>query len=321
LQVGIDLYVNETHRHADYLLPAATFYERDDVCLPLQEIQLTPFIQWTDAVVPPRGEAKPDWQIIDALARELGFTALAGALTRVLGTGRASRAAMRGASPVLRHMTPERLVDMLLRTGRDGDLYGLRRGGLSVAALRARPRGTVLADRIETGVLRRRVQHRDHRVHLDDARIAAELARLLASPEPPADRPLLMIGRREARSQNSWLHNTPKHRDPSRRQRAVLAKDDAIAVGIADGDLVRVASDAGAIVLPAELTDDLAPGTIAVPHGWGHRDGSWQVANAAGGANVNEITSADPASLERLSGMAHLNGVPVRIEAVSGPPA
>jgi anaerobic selenocysteine-containing dehydrogenase len=72
----------------------------------------------------------------------------------------------------------------------------------------------------------------------------------------------------------------------------------------------------GAIELPIELSEDVAPGTIAVPHGWGHRDAGWQTANAAGGANVNELTSASLADLEQLSGMAHLNGVPVRLEKV-----
>jgi formate dehydrogenase len=93
----------------------------------------------------------------------------------------------------------------------------------------------------------------------------------------------------------------------------LISKDDAVAAGIADGEPIRVTSASGSIVVPAEITDDLAPGTIAVPHGWGHRDGSWTIANQAGGANVNEITPAAAGSLERLSGMAQLNGIPVSI--------
>ena len=123
-----------------------------------------------------------------------------------------------------------------------------------------------------------------------------------------------MIGRREVRSHNSWMHNTPKHRDTARRQRAQLNRADAAAAGVADGDLVRIVSATGTIVLPAELTDDLAAGVVSVPHGWGHAGGGWTVANAAGGVNVNEITPSRPDDLERLSGMAQLNGIPVRIE-------
>jgi len=316
LQVGIDFYLNETHRHADYVLPAATFYERDDLPLPLSEIQLTPFVQWTEPVVAPRGEARVDWQIIDDLGKELGFAPISAPVTKLVGTGRVGRAAMRLMAPGARRMTPHRLVDLLIRSGRDGDWFGLRRKGLTLEKLRAQPRGVVLAERIETGVMRKRVMHRDHRVHLDDPRIADELHRLLDAPAPSAELPMLMIGRREVRSHNSWMHNNPKFRDTSRRQRALVNREDAAAAGLADGDEVRVISSSGEIVLPAEFTDDLAPGVVAVPHGWGHRDAGWTIANGAAGVNVNEITSAAPADMEQLSGMAHLNGVPVRIEAV-----
>jgi anaerobic selenocysteine-containing dehydrogenase len=317
LQVGIDLYVNETHRHADYVLPATTFYERDDVPLPLAEIQLTPFIQWTEAVVAPRGEARDDWQIIDDLARQLGFAAVAGVGAKWIGTSGAARIAQRAMGFGVHRLTPTKLVDALLRTGRDGDRFGLRRSGLSLAKLRAQPHGTVLAEHVETGVLGKRLKTKDRRVHLGDDRIAAELDRLLSEPAPSSEYPLLMIGRREVRSHNSWLHNTPKFRDGTRRHRALVNPADAAAIGAAAGTAVRVVSARGSIEVPIELSDDVAPGTIAVPHGWGHRGGGWQTANAAGGANVNELTSPHPEDMERLSGMAHLNGVPVRLEKVS----
>ncbi len=317
LQVGIDFYVNETHRHADYLLPAATFYERDDLPIPLLETQLTPHVQWTEAVVPPRGEARPDWQIINDLGAQLGIAPVAGPLTKWTGCGRLGRLAQRVLGPAARRVTPHLMVDALLRAGRDGDRFGLRRGGLSLAKLRANPRGIVLAPHVETGVLGQRVQHEDRLVHLDDPRIAAELDRLAATPSADPDFPLRMIGRREVRSHNSWLHNNPKFRDPSRRQRALVNPADAAALGLAAGDSVRVVSARGAIEVPAEITGDVGPGTVAVPHGWGHRDAGWTIANAAGGANVNEITSPSVDDLEQLSGMAHLNGVPVRLESTS----
>jgi formate dehydrogenase len=316
LQVGIDLYLNETHRHADYVLPAATFYERDDVCLPLAEIQLTPFIQWTDAVAAPRGEARPDWQVIDDLGRRLGFAPVAGPMVKLVGSGRLGRAVQRAAAPLVRRATPDRVVDLLLRAGRDGDKFGLRRGGLSLAKLRESPRGVVLAAHVETGVLRKRVRHRGGRVQLDGPQIAAELRRLDAAAEIAADYPFVLIGRREVRSHNSWLHNTPRFRDETRRHRALVNSDDAVDLGLADGDVVRVVSRHGSIEIPVELTTDLTPGTIAVPHGWGHRQAGWTTANAAGGANVNELTSAEPGDLEQLSGMAQLTGIPVRLEPV-----
>jgi anaerobic selenocysteine-containing dehydrogenase len=320
LQVGIDLYLNETHRHADYVLPATTFYERDDLPLPLVEIQLTPFVQWTDAVVAARGEARDDWRIIDGLARELGFAPVGGVAAKWIGTSAPARLAQRAVAPLARRITPAHLVDLLLRCGRDGDRFGLRRRGLSLAKLRAQPRGVVLAEHVETGVAGERIKHRDHRVHLGDERIAAELRRLLGAPPMSGEFGLLMIGRREIRSQNSWMHNTPRFRDGARRQRALVNPADARACGVADGDLVRIVSAHGAIELPAELSDDVGCGTVAVPHGWGHRAAGWQTANVAGGANVNELTSARPDDLERLSGMAHLNGVAVRLEKVPARP-
>jgi formate dehydrogenase len=317
LQVGIDFYRNETHAHADYLLPAATFYERDDVPLPLLETQLTPFIQWTDAVIAPRGEARPDWEIINDLGRQLGFAPVAGPVTRFVGTGRAGRLAARALVPTAGRMTPHLLVHLLLRTGRDGDWFGLRRGGLSLARLRANPRGVVVAAEVETGVLAKRVQHRDGRVHFDAPQIATELARLAAEPPADPDYPMLMIGRREVRSHNSWMHNTRKFADSTRRQRAQLNPADAARLGVENGDLVRVSTAVGSIEVPVELSADLGVGVVSVPHGWGHAGAGWQTANAAGGANVNQITPFVPESLERVSGMAHLNGVPVRVERAS----
>ncbi|HJR88606.1 MAG TPA: molybdopterin dinucleotide binding domain-containing protein, partial [Aeromicrobium sp.] len=304
LQVAIDFYLNETHRHADYVLPAATFYERDDVVVAALDFHLTPFIQWTDAVTAPRGEAKPDWQIIDALGKEMGIRPVAGLPAGMLGTGRAAKLAARVLSPATAWVTPERAIDLLLRTGRHR---------LSVATLRKHPRGMVLAEHVSTGVLRRKA--RGGKVRLDDPRIADALLRLAAEPAPDPEYPVMLIGKRDVRSQNSWMHNTPKHRDAQRRQRALISPKDAAELGIDDGDSVRIISVDGVLEVPVHVTDDVGTGTIAVPHGWGHRGGGWTVANAAGGVNINEITPASAATLEPLSGMAHLNGIPVRLEA------
>lgn len=311
LQVGIDLYLNETHRHADYVLPAATFYERSAMVVAALHLHLTPFVQWAEPIVAPRGEARPDWQIIDDLARELGVRPLAGfakaILPRPLGAP-----AVRVLSPATGRVTPDLVVDLLLRSGPDGDWFGLRPGGLSLAALRAEPRGRVLAPHIRTGVLKSRV--RGGRVNLGDRRISEALHRLAAEPEPDRAYPMLLIGKRDVRSHNSWMHNTPKHRDPRRRQRGLVNPKDAAVLGIADGEPVRITSATGSGVIPVQISDEVAPGTVAVPHGWGHHDAGWQTANAAGGMNVNAINSAKPTDLEPLSGMSHLNGVPVRLE-------
>jgi formate dehydrogenase len=96
---------------------------------------------------------------------------------------------------------------------------------------------------------------------------------------------------------------------------ARIHPDDAAANGIEDGAPCRVVSAAGSIELSAKVTDEVTPGTVAIPHGWGHR-GGWRTATEAGGANVNLLASSDPGDLERLAGMSFLNGIPIRLEAV-----
>src|SRR5262249_43826010 len=156
--------------------------------------------------------------------------------------------------------------------------FGLRRGGLSLKKLRAMPHGKVLAEHVDTAILSKRVTHKDRRVHLDAPVIVDELRRLAAEPEDDAAFPLPLIGRRELRSHNSWTHNLPKFKDGERGQRAIVHPKDAAEAGVADGDQVRVYSSTGVIEVPVELSEDIAQGTVSVPHGWGHRGGGWQTA-------------------------------------------
>jgi formate dehydrogenase len=129
-----------------------------------------------------------------------------------------------------------------------------------------------------------------------------------------------LIGMRELRSHNSWMHNSPLLMRGGRTHAARVHPDDAARYGLEDGALVCVSSKSGSIELPVKVTDEMIPGTVAVPHGWGHR-GGWRLANGAGGANVNALASGAPEDLERLAGMAFLNGIPVRLEPVTAPDA
>jgi len=307
LCVSIDLYVTETSKHADYVLPATTFLEREDYPLPFLSLFSQPFIQATDAVVEPRGEARQEWEIIEEIAGRIGIVPN-------------SVGAARLAGKVGLKMGPRRLVETAIRLSPGGDRFGLKRDGLSPKKLRENPHGIVLGENWEAGVLAGKIRHGDKLVHLAPPEIAAEIERLVAIEPPSPDFPLLMIGMRELRSHNSWMHNSRKLMAGDRVHRARINPGDAEAAGIADGDRVRIASRHGEIETEAMITDEVSPGTVAVPHGWGHRAG-WETANAAGGANVNLLTSSEPDDLERLAGMAHMNGVPVRVEAVAAVPA
>jgi anaerobic selenocysteine-containing dehydrogenase len=308
LCVSLDFYVNETNRHADYVLPATTWLERADTPLAFLGFYTTPFVQHSEAVVPPAGEAREEWEVIEAISKPLGIVP-------------ESVPALRALARIGIRMWPERLLDMLLRTGPEGDWLGLRPRGLSLRKLRRRPHGIVVADHIATGVLRAKIRHRGKRLRLAPDEVVAELERLESTRGETDDRyPLRLIGLRELRSHNSWMHNAPLLMRGGRTHALRIHPDDAAAHGIADGETVRIESRSGGVEVPAKVSDEMTPGTVALPHGWGHA-GGWRLANAHAGANYNLLTSAEPEDLEPLAGMTFLNGIAVRLERVAAAPA
>jgi anaerobic selenocysteine-containing dehydrogenase len=128
---------------------------------------------------------------------------------------------------------------------------------------------------------------------------------------------LVLIGRRQLRSNNSWMHNSRRLMKGADRCTAILHPEDAVVRGLAGGERVRVVSRVGSIELPLEVSDEIRPGVISIPHGFGHgRQGvGWTVAAAHAGASVNDIT--DPALVDRVTGNAAMNAVPVRVEAAA----
>ncbi|MFE6862116.1 molybdopterin-dependent oxidoreductase [Nocardia sp. NPDC057668] len=309
LMVGLDLYVNETTAHCDYILPVTTMYERDDFAITFQQFQATPFRQATAAVVPPRGLARSEWEIIDEMMRRMATRTpvflLFAAIRLVLGL-------------LGRRFHPRPIVDMIIRLSDGGDRFGLRRSGLTFGRLiRRHPHGTVLAPTVRTGVLGEIVAYRDGRVRLRHEEIASEIASLTGQPRTP-EYPLRLIGMREPASENSWMHNPPLlWRGGRRGQRALIHAEDAAQLGIKDDDMVCVQSAHGRIELPARLTEGLVRGVVAVPHGYGHKGtGGWRRANLVGGVNVNLLMSTEPGDLEALAGMSILIGIPVSVARI-----
>ncbi|MDV6314110.1 molybdopterin-dependent oxidoreductase [Gordonia amicalis] len=314
LLVSLDIYRNETNAHADYILPATTMYEREDFLLPFQALFTTPFKQATEAVIPPQGEAREEWTVINeligALSRRnplLGAFHLVNVVTRRLG----------------RPVTPRVVSDLVIRMGLGGDRFGLRRDGVTYRKLVERfPHGIVVADGLAPGQLRKTVTFADRRIRLAAPELMDEVERLTVDPDEQY--PLRLIGMREIRSENSWQHNAPMLLRGGRSHAARMHPDDANPRGLGEGDLVTVASRHGRISLPVTITEDIKPGVVAIPHGWGHNgSGGWTRANAAaendlgaGGVNVNALISSDPADLERLAGMANMTGVPIQVSAL-----
>lgn len=310
LLVSLDLYVNETNRHADYVLPATTFLERYDVPYSFANCSPTVFIQGAEPVLQPYGQARNEWEVFDDLARRMRLSLFAtGPLQRFNGV--LSWLDRRGVG----RLTPRRMVELLMRVGPYGDRFGLRRNGINPQRLRAHPHGIVLAEHAEVALRAEAVRHHDALVDLAPREILDEATRLGDLHPVDPEFPLLAIGMREMRSQNSWMHNSPTLMKGDRRHRARIHPADAAAAAVTDAAQVRITSAHGAIETDVLITDEVGQGTVAIPHGWGHR-GGWQLANRSGGANVNELTSNQAGDLERLAGMSVLNGVAVRIEPV-----
>jgi anaerobic selenocysteine-containing dehydrogenase len=307
LMVSLDLYINDTNRYADYVLPATTWLEREDFPIAVASAAPTPFIQVAEPVVPPRGEARQEWQVYDEIATRIGVEPLGPGLLQKL-------APLSTRSPV--RATPRFLFEQLLRLGPYGDRFGLRRSGINARKLRRHPHGIVLDDHAATGRLTHVVRHRGGKVRLDAPALVEELARLGDRHDDDPDYPLRLIGLRELRSQNSWMHNSPTlMKGAGRKHQARINPVDAAAAGVEDGATVRIRSRHGSIETLALLTDEVGPGTVAVPHGWGHDGGGWELANKAGGANTNRLASSELGDVERLAGMAHLNGIAVALDA------
>jgi anaerobic selenocysteine-containing dehydrogenase len=264
---------------------------------------MRPSLRTTEAMIAPIGECREEWQILNDICKRMGLGgahifAVERALARI-GLG----------------ITPHRMADLLIRTGKGGDLFGLRRSGWSWKKLATKaPRGVVFHELQPLAPLKKFIKFKDRRIPMTEPRIMAELARLEATAGDTGEFPLRMIGMREMNSHNSWMHNSPRLMPDSRRHTLRINPRDAVALGLADGASADLGSVADTIRVEVLYSEEMIAGTVALPHGWGH-DGGWQRANAAGGSTSNFLAS----QVEELSGTTVLNGIPVRLIPVADP--
>ncbi|HZE06469.1 MAG TPA: molybdopterin dinucleotide binding domain-containing protein, partial [Solirubrobacteraceae bacterium] len=326
---SLDVYVNETTRHADVILPAPSPLRRGHYDVALYMFAVRNVAHYSPPALAPDPALPDEWVTLlrlTGIAAGLG----PGAEIAMIDDGvarflidrelRTEGSAVAGRTPeelmaALKPRTgPERLLDLMLRSGPYGDGFGARAdGGLSLAALEDAPHGIdlgPLAPRLP-GALRTP----SGRIELAPEPIAADVPRLRATLARPPAEGLVLVGRRQLRSNNSWMHNLPMlMRGPSQCTLHVHP-DDAARHGLTDGATAQLRTRTGSVTAEVEVTDEVMPGVVSLPHGWGHdaADGGLSVASAHPGANSNVL--ADELLIDAVSGNAVLNGIPVELAA------
>ncbi len=307
--VVLDFYLSETATLADYVLPCTTYFEREDFPIFHTQMMTEPYAQWTEPVVPPQGEAKQEWEIFTLLGDAMGLPYL---------NNRAAHWMRRALRLAGRDFSPRWIMDAMIRLGPVGDRFLPWRDGFTLAKLARQPHGVRLGPP-QTGVLAQKLRTDDGKIHLWNTQLEGELARLgseTSRPDDPAY-PFRLIGRRDGRSHNSWLHNVPKLMRGERCRRLRINPADAERLGLADGARAVVRSSVASVGVEVRVSDEMMPGVVSLPHGWGHTYATnRRVASSDPGPNCNALI--DQRVIEPLSGMAFLNGFPVAVERAAG---
>ncbi|MEZ5259914.1 MAG: molybdopterin dinucleotide binding domain-containing protein, partial [Ilumatobacteraceae bacterium] len=210
---------------------------------------------------------------------------------------------------------PERLLDIMLRTGPYGDGFGTDPDGLTLGVLEANPHGVDLGP-LEGGRIPDLLRTPTGLVDLAPEMLRADLARLDGAVTTPAEDELVLIGRRHVRSNNSWMHNVRVLMKGRNRCTLMIHPTDAERLGVAHGERARVASRVGAVEVVAEVTDAVRPGVVSLPHGFGQRLPGVRLSIATEYEGVNTNLLTDESFLDPISGNVALNGVPVEVAAV-----
>ena len=318
--VSFDIYVNETTRHADVILPGWSPLQDSHYDVAFPQLSYRNHARYSGPVFAPPAGHPPEWQNLlrlAAIALGRGAQADVQALDDELVEADVRKLAGEHTAAVMAAVSgssgPERLLDLALRGGPYGDGFGLKPDGLNLARVRAAPGG------IDLGPLQPRVPEvlrtPSGKVELAPKMLLADLPRALAEldAEPAA---LVVIGRRDVRSNNSWMHNLPTLAKGPERCTLLVHPADAAHRGLATGMRAQLRGHAGHVDVTVELSDELIPGVVSLPHGWGHSVPGTRMALAAErpGANLNAVL--DERLRDPLSGNAVLSGVPVSLVAL-----
>ncbi|MCM0613824.1 molybdopterin-dependent oxidoreductase [Marinobacter sediminum] len=281
--VSVDIYLNETTRHADIVLPATTGLEVPHFDVFFNSFAVRNTVKFSEPLFEKSPDQKHDWEILRDLALQL---------TGLEDDG----------------VTPEMMLDAGLKHGTYGEQ------GMSLSKLKANPHGVDLGPL--QPCLEKRIQTDDGRIRIAPQLFLDDLKRLddsgLMAHNP--DYPFSMISRRLARSHNTWTQNSQrlvKGKNPCTMQ---INTADAQRLGLEDGQLAQVASTTGSIQLPVEINDDMFEGVISIPQGWGHNrtNTAMTVAGSQPGVSMNDVT--DSQRIDELTGNAAFNGTRVAVQ-------
>ncbi|MGH9875187.1 MAG: molybdopterin oxidoreductase family protein [Pyrinomonadaceae bacterium] len=301
---SIDFYINETTRHANIILPPTASLEHDHYDLVFHLLAIHNTTKYSPPLFEPQANTRHDWQILLELQTRMESKSLASSL----------RAKTKRAV-IGRFFPPSRILDLGLRFGPYGSRFKPFAGGLTLAKLKTSPHG------IDLGPLQSCFPERlctpSRRISLAPELLVKDIERvrtkLLNSGTNHSPHDLLLIGRRQLRSNNSWMHNSERLVKGRPRCTLIMNPNDAADRDIRNGQQVQVTSRTGAIAIPVEISDEIMPGVISIPHGWGHDRLGIQmtVAEQHAGASINDLT--DDQSIDTLCGTAAFNGTWVSV--------
>jgi anaerobic selenocysteine-containing dehydrogenase len=306
LMVSIDLYVNETTRHADYILPPSGSLAEDHVDVLFPAVAARNVARWSPPVVHAGPDERADWQILLELIERLGGGPMGMAALDV---------PLRWAKMLGWRWEPTAMLDTLLRLGPYGDRFLPWSDGLNMEKLKAAPHGIDLGPLTEG--IAHRIAHGDGKVQLAPAPFVEAMDAWLGQQQIAAEEGTLsLIGRRDVRTNNSWMHNIEAL--AAGRDRCVLLvhPQDAARAGVTDDTEAELQSAVHTGVVRVKVSDEMMPGVVSLPHGWGHAETApWQrVAPQQPGVSANDWTNDQ--DVEAVVGQSILNGVAVRLRAL-----
>jgi anaerobic selenocysteine-containing dehydrogenase len=325
--VSVDIYVNETTRHADVILPAPEPLAKAHYDTALYQLAIRSVANWSPAILPLADGRPQEWEILLRLAAiaagqgpdgdvdawdGLVLQTLVGREVSLPGSPIEGRDAAEIVAALDERRGPDRLIDFMLRVGPFGEGFGADPEGLTLAKLEANPHG------IDMGAMRERLPEvlrtPSGKIELAPEPIVADIPRLEAELGTAINGQMVLIGRRQLRSNNSWMHNLPALVKGKDRCTVQVHPDDAERLGLAEDGQARISSASGELVAPVEITDEIMRGVVSIPHGWGHDVAGNRMAVAAEHPGVNSNLLA-PVAVDVPSGNAVLNGIPVEVVA------